>query len=373
MKIDRHNYEEYFILYMDNELSSDERRMVEAFAQQHPDLKDELDILLQYKTEPDTSITFGGKEELMKINGETPILLSNYEECLLLYTDNELSAAQRKAVEQFVTANPFAKKELELLQNVRLQPETILFADKEFLYRKEEKVRRLPYMRWAAAAIVLFTAGLTALIILNNKPVRQADLVNSSNEKKSVPPSPVEINTPDKQVATVPLQNIPDNNTANHVKDNHDDVIKSNKQMNAAVPLKNNLPSLIKNNPANSTLPVKNNEPVLVENKPTNNLPQPLYNPAANGNAPKDAVVKNNAPTEINKTKTTLTNVDVTTANPQPSDLVNASFTEEGGNKKSKLRGIFRKVSRTFEKRTDINATDGADRLLVAGLSFKVK
>ena len=49
MSITRHNYEEYFILYMDNELSSDDRRMVEVFVQQHPDLKEELDILLQYK------------------------------------------------------------------------------------------------------------------------------------------------------------------------------------------------------------------------------------------------------------------------------------------------------------------------------------
>ncbi|MEK7226941.1 MAG: hypothetical protein AAB221_14820, partial [Bacteroidota bacterium] len=78
MSITRHNYEEYFILYMDNELSSDDRRMVEVFVQQHPDLKEELDILLQYKLEPDTSVVFNGKEELMKLNGETPISLSNY-------------------------------------------------------------------------------------------------------------------------------------------------------------------------------------------------------------------------------------------------------------------------------------------------------
>ena len=57
-EINRHNYEEYFILYMDNELGSEERRMVEAFVQQHPDLKEELDNLLQYKLAPDTDIVF---------------------------------------------------------------------------------------------------------------------------------------------------------------------------------------------------------------------------------------------------------------------------------------------------------------------------
>ena len=54
MNINHHNYEEYFILYMDNELGSDARRMVEAFVQQHPELKGELDLLLQYKLVPDT-------------------------------------------------------------------------------------------------------------------------------------------------------------------------------------------------------------------------------------------------------------------------------------------------------------------------------
>ena len=33
MKLNRNNYEEYFILYMDNELDSDDRREVEAFVQ----------------------------------------------------------------------------------------------------------------------------------------------------------------------------------------------------------------------------------------------------------------------------------------------------------------------------------------------------
>ncbi len=147
MKIDRHNYEEYFILYMDNELSSDDRRMVEVFVLQHPDLKEELDILLQYKLVPDTDIVFDGKEELMKVNGDTPVTFSNYEEWLVLYMDNELTAEQKNTVEQFLAVNPSVKEEFTLLQRTKLQPEQIVFAHKESLYRKEEKVRHLT-ARW---------------------------------------------------------------------------------------------------------------------------------------------------------------------------------------------------------------------------------
>ncbi len=35
------------------------------FVQLHPDLHDELDLLLQSKLEPDTSVTYLGKEELL--------------------------------------------------------------------------------------------------------------------------------------------------------------------------------------------------------------------------------------------------------------------------------------------------------------------
>ncbi|MGB5028290.1 MAG: hypothetical protein WBO38_07295, partial [Chitinophagaceae bacterium] len=123
MNINRHNYEECFILYMDNELSSDERRMVEEFIQHHPDLKEELEILQQFKLSPDTDIIFEGKEELLKGQENPSLNLSNYEESLLLYTDNELNAAQKTMVEQFVKENPSIKKEMELLQRTKFQPE----------------------------------------------------------------------------------------------------------------------------------------------------------------------------------------------------------------------------------------------------------
>ena len=51
MSINRHNYEEFFILYLDNELSSEHRRQVELFVEQHPDLGEELQLLEQTRLE----------------------------------------------------------------------------------------------------------------------------------------------------------------------------------------------------------------------------------------------------------------------------------------------------------------------------------
>ena len=44
--ITRANYEEYFLLYTHNELSPEAKARVEAFADAHPDLKIELELLL---------------------------------------------------------------------------------------------------------------------------------------------------------------------------------------------------------------------------------------------------------------------------------------------------------------------------------------
>src|SRR5690349_18999325 len=171
MNINRHNYEEYFILYQDNELDADQRRAVEEFVQNNPDLKDELDAFSQYKLEPDPSIQYQGKEELLRppvIKGS--INLSNYEESLVLYLDNELTDEQVIEMKALIDRHEVVKKEWETIQKIKLQPELVSFGDKSTLYRKEENVRRLaPYWRIAAAVILFLLAGTVTVIVINNR------------------------------------------------------------------------------------------------------------------------------------------------------------------------------------------------------------
>lgn len=372
MNINRHNYEEYFILYMDNELGSDERRMVETFVFQHPDLKEELDLLLQYKLLPDSEIIFPGKDDLIKINGATPITLTNYEEWFVLYTDNELDPEQRIVLEKFIAVNPSLQKELTLIQKTKLQPEEIIFSGKESLYRKDEKVISLP-MRWwrVAAAVLLFLGlGITTVVVFNNRSSRKNDIVKGvGTEQKTIKENPVI--TPVKEEIT------PGNET----------VVADNVQLvTAPVVIQNNKNTVVNNNkavvndntPSNIPSPVKNNEPVIaINNKSSNNLPQPDNNPNINNNnATKNALAHIKPPKEIITTQQSLTKAPVTNPNeetspPKNADVSFAKLEESGENKKN--RGFLRKLVRTFEKRTNVNATDDDDRLLIGGLSFKVK
>ena len=77
MNITRHNCEEFFILYLDNELSSDDRTRVESFVNENPDLKNEFELLLQSRMTPDHELVFDGKQQLFKTALPGPISETN--------------------------------------------------------------------------------------------------------------------------------------------------------------------------------------------------------------------------------------------------------------------------------------------------------
>jgi hypothetical protein len=99
---------------------------------------------------------------------------NNYEEFFLLYTDNELSAGDRKAVEEFVRLHPDLKEELDILIGTILIPQAIEFENKEELYKEEErKVVPIKWWRIAAAAVLLFGCGTFGWLYLNNEPAKK--------------------------------------------------------------------------------------------------------------------------------------------------------------------------------------------------------
>src|SRR5262245_22598510 len=117
IKIDRHNYEEFFILYWDNELIAVQKQAVEDFVNQNTDLREEFEIFGETRYTPDPGNQFKEKDFLLN---DSFINITNYEEQLLNYIDDEVTAEEEKEVEKFVGQNPAAQKELALLQKTKL-------------------------------------------------------------------------------------------------------------------------------------------------------------------------------------------------------------------------------------------------------------
>ncbi len=157
--INRLNYEEFFLLYVDDELNHQQRAAVELFVQQNPDIAAEFEMLMDTKVSAEPGIVFADKASLLK-KESIAVSTDNYEEFFLLYADNELTAAEKNEVEKFVLQHPQLQQAFTLLMQTVSEPETIVFADKKSLYKKERRVIPLYVSRVAIAAAFI---GLIAL------------------------------------------------------------------------------------------------------------------------------------------------------------------------------------------------------------------
>lgn len=158
IQINRHNYEEFFLLYVDRELSPAAVSAVEQFIKDNPDLADELTALQQATLPLEDALVFD-KTSLFR-NAENEISLENSTEQFLLYVDDELTPAERQSVETFVLQHPSLQESFVQLKQTKLPAEHIPFPDKQLLYKKESDRKPVIYMRWvrmvAAAAVIAF-------------------------------------------------------------------------------------------------------------------------------------------------------------------------------------------------------------------------
>lgn len=171
ININRHNYEEFFLLYVDRELSAAERVAVEQFVQENPDLQQELDTLQQTMLTEEMIFEMPDKASLYR-NEVAGINVDNHTTHFLMYVDDELSATEKDAVETFVLQHPSLQESFMQLKQTKLRIESIPFPDKKVLYRSEESEKKpVVYMRWwriAAAAAVIGFAFMVWTLSPNN-------------------------------------------------------------------------------------------------------------------------------------------------------------------------------------------------------------
>lgn len=158
--IDIHNYEEFFLLYADDELTAAQRQQVERFVDEHPKLRDELKLFCELKM-PVEDLVFSGKESLLRRSAGPD--RDNYERYFLLYADDELSAPERKEVETFVLQHPALQDEFLLMQQAKLPAETIVCPDKQSLYKSESKERPVIFLYWKRVAVAAVLAGVAIM------------------------------------------------------------------------------------------------------------------------------------------------------------------------------------------------------------------
>lgn len=163
MLINRKNYEDFFLLYADGELCINEKNEVEEFIEVNPDLKAEFNMLLATIL-PKEAFVFSEKSSLYK----KEIQDTSMQEKLLLFIDGELPEKEMADMNILLKAEEALHEEYTLLLQTKLPLEKPVFPDKHLLYRKEKSDPViLPYIRWAAAAVILGFGLFVGLSRLN--------------------------------------------------------------------------------------------------------------------------------------------------------------------------------------------------------------
>lgn len=169
MKINRNNYEEYFIDYFEGNLNREEKDALFVFLSHNPDLKTEFEEFENIEiTVPQVEYKF--KNELKKRTGDLDrVNDNNIDEYSIAYLENDLNEDEKNWLSEALENNEDYKKTFNLYQKTKLFPSTnVIFSQKKLL--KHFVIERKWVLRiagYAAAAIIVL--GLFLI-----KPEKQA-------------------------------------------------------------------------------------------------------------------------------------------------------------------------------------------------------
>ena len=350
MNINRHNYEEFFLLYVDNELTAGQRKIVEAFVASNPDLKEEFELIQQSTFVDEVKLDTNFINSLLKpVDEESNIS----EEQLLLYIDGELKADEKAAVEKELVANTSLQKELQWLRRSQLTADTsLVFPDKSLLYKQAEPARvfslSMTARRWSAAAAVALLLGSAVWMLMDGSKTNDtlgklAEAKTATETKRTEQVKPLSV----KDVVKETLQD--QNNEFNR------STVTVESARQSASPTKNNTTSIAS---TNTTEKIESTTSV---------VEQPVV--IAKTDVPEKIVDEKFDTPSNNSTTTTVqpiaNNISYASYNNDVADEEDDVLLTEERQRKSGIAGFLKKAKRTLERKTGIQSSSSEVRFAV--------
>ena len=232
MKINRNNYEAFFIDYLEGNL--DEKLVDDfiEFLQQNGDLKEELS-LFETVSIGQEEMTFSKKELLLK---EKYDIESEFNQAAIARLEGDISEFEKTEFENYLTAHPEQQKEAELFNKTKLQP------DKSLVFSKKKKLFRYSAGRtvllWASRMAAILIVALTAYIFIENTsnnsiPENQLVSVEKEAEKKDNVPAAKELpakSNKQEQLKIIKEETVKPDIKKNEPKPNQKKIIRQNPQ-----------------------------------------------------------------------------------------------------------------------------------------------
>jgi len=370
MNINRNNYEEYFLLYADNELTPTEKKVVEIFLQENVDLKEEFLMIQMTVNSPEKEMKLSDKSFLLK---KEPAFISenNYEEIFVLYYDNELSEEQKKQTEKFVTETPKFESEFELIGKAKLESDnSVVYPNKKELYRKEKSGKVIPLVLWRSLAAAVFVGfGLWITVSYFNKNDVHQPVATSLNQpakpvtKEAIKGNKITAENPENTDASIiastehkEQENIKEDKPEIKTPVLPEETIK--KESIAKTEEK------IKDEPAVEKIKTVNPQIELAMNEPVKELPEPIER-TGNSLQNNAAVNDNQIDPDISKANYAHTASYISDADQNNDNYVFYDVSTEEF-RKSKVGGFLKKVKRIVERTNPIARLLGDEEQIAA-------
>ena len=186
MKIDRNNYEPYFIDYLEGTL--DEKLVDDflEFLQQNPDLKEELALFNTVNIEPE-EVTFSKKQNLFK---EKYDLENEFNNAAIAQIEGDISEQEKTDFENYIQHHPEKKKDLTLFEATKLKAdEKIIFTKKNKLYHRS--AGKTVWM-WSVRVAAVLVIALMFYVLTDNSsnkliPENQVAVIKDDSPQKEKP------------------------------------------------------------------------------------------------------------------------------------------------------------------------------------------
>lgn len=178
MKINRNNYEAYFLDYVEGNLDAALINDFIDFLQQNPDLKKELELFETISLSP-KDVSFNKKEKLYKEKYDAEKV---FNRAAVANLENYISDNEKTDFENYILAHPEKKKDLALFEHTKLQ------ADESIIYRGKKKLYKQPLQKvilfWTGrvAAVLILAFAVFTLVEKNfTKPISENQLAKTEN------------------------------------------------------------------------------------------------------------------------------------------------------------------------------------------------
>lgn len=218
MKIDRTNYEQYLMDYLEGRLNKAEEASVRIFLSENPDIAEEFSTISEFESIADQPSEFLEKANLYRsFNHITSITEKNFEEFCIAYYEGDLDQNSKQKLLQYVEKTPKLQSLFSMHGQIHVYPDTsIHYPGKQHLKKlKISPFRKIMYYTAtgiaAASVVLIFWLTKPGQIGVSNESTAPVAEINGVSKHDKAFEIPEIVNTDQPETSNISIQNNKEN------------------------------------------------------------------------------------------------------------------------------------------------------------------